>query len=122
MSRKPKITTFRGKRGIWVTTRAGKRVFIEEKNIKAYQKWTNDERVSEKISTIGAGIAAIGLLGGELLASRCKTSMAAFGYRALGEKLGMLGAIIAASAAGINLQARRKRREIEEKSKRRGRR
>jgi len=119
MPRQPKITTFRGKKGIWVTTRAGKRVFIEEKNIKAYQKWTNDERVSKKISTIGAGIAAVGLIGGDLLASRCKASIAKLGYRALGEKLGMLGAIIAASAAGINLQARRKRREIEEKSKRR---
>ncbi|RLI53953.1 MAG: hypothetical protein DRP09_14425 [Candidatus Thorarchaeota archaeon] len=119
MARKAKLTTFRGKRGVWVTTKTGKRVFIEEKNIKAYQKWTNDEKVSRKIMNVGGGIAAVGLVGGELLASRCKTALAKFGARAFGEKLGMLGAIIVASAAGINLQARRKRREIEEKSKRR---
>ncbi|RLI41451.1 hypothetical protein DRO59_06895 [Candidatus Bathyarchaeota archaeon] len=73
----------------------------------------------KKITAVGAGIASVGLLGGELLASRCKLVLAKFGARAFGEKLAMLGAIVVASATGINLQARRKRREIEEKSKRR---
>ena len=48
MAGRTKITTFRGKRGTWVTTKTGRRIFIEEKYIKAYQKWTNDEKVSEK--------------------------------------------------------------------------
>lgn len=106
-----RITTYKGKKGAWFTLRTGRRVFIEEKNIKAYQKWTNSKKVTRWVSGVGSSIASVGVRSGASLALRCKTAFAKFGYRALGNKLSKMGVTIAIAGAGVSLVTRYKREE-----------
>lgn len=105
------ITTFRGKKGAWFTLRTGRRVFIEEKNIKAYQKWTNSKKVIRWVSGVGSAIASVGVRSGASLALRCKTAFAKFGYHAFGSKLSKAGVTIAIAGVGVSLVTRHGRKE-----------
>jgi len=106
-----RITTYKGKRGAWFTLRTGRRVFIEEKNIKAYQKWTNNKKAIRWVSGVGSSIASVGVKSGASLALQCRTAFAKFGYRALGSKLSKMGVTIAIAGAGVSLVTRYKGEE-----------
>ena len=48
-----KIVTWRGKRGAWVTTKTGQKVFIEEEKIRQYRNWTDSLiRAGELLSLV----------------------------------------------------------------------
>jgi len=106
-----RITTYKGKRGAWFTLKTGRRVFIEEKNIKAYQKWTNSKKAIRWVSGVGSSIASVGVKSGAALALQCRTAFAKFGHRTLGSKLSKMGVAIAIAGAGVSLVTRYKREE-----------
>ncbi|RLC34564.1 hypothetical protein DRH14_02650 [Candidatus Shapirobacteria bacterium] len=100
MSRNPKITTFQGKRGTWVTTKTGRRVFIEEDRIKTYLMWTNAEKSKTTVARLGTAAAVTGIAGGGLLASVCNHSLKKRGYLTLAKQVRQLGAVIAVAGIG----------------------
>jgi len=61
---RPKLATFRGKKGYWITTSGGRRVFIEESKFKSYQKWTKWSKVGKQITKAGAVGLGLGVLAG----------------------------------------------------------
>jgi len=108
LERDVNITTFRGKKGAWFTLRTGRRVFIEEKNIKAYQKWTNSKKAMRWVSGVGSAIASVGVRSSVSLALRSKAAFAKFGHRALSSKLSKMGVTIAVMGAGVSFVTRHK--------------
>jgi len=111
MPRQPKITTFRGKKGIWVTTKSGRRVFIEEDRILAYRVWTEAEKAQRTVDLLGVGAAVTGVVGGGLLAGKCARVMKECGHVVLASKLRTLGAIVAAAGVGTFMAVSAKRKK-----------
>ncbi|RLI41450.1 hypothetical protein DRO59_06890, partial [Candidatus Bathyarchaeota archaeon] len=106
-----KITTFRGKRGTWVTTKTGRRIFIEEDRIKTYLMWTNAAKAQRAVDLLGVGALVTGVVGGGLLAGRCSRILKKCGYSALSKGLSVLGAVVAAAGVGTFMAVSAKREE-----------
>jgi len=64
--RQPKLTTFKGKRGYWVTTSGGRKVFIEEDKFKSYQRWTHWSKVGKRMTAAGVTGLGLGVLAGSV--------------------------------------------------------
>ena len=64
---KARIVTWRGKRGAWVTTKTGRKVFIEEKKIRWFRNWTFVGGTGVLGATAGA--ASLGLVAATNLSS-----------------------------------------------------
>jgi len=64
--RQPKLATFRGKKGYWITTSGGRKVFIEEDKYKSYQRWTKWSKVGKRITAAGVLGLGLGVLSGAI--------------------------------------------------------